>query len=322
MLCYVSLEDVEQALIQVLEAKAWDMDDKHRKQWCCSSTARFRVMARHVQQARLKNAKWTQAFQFTDEGQDDEGEAEGEETPLQAHGDDHAATYIVGWDPEQNKAWKMNMDATFRDFAKEVKVPEGAAAEDPVVATFADGSVIEIPEYTCGDFQATGTDDDQPKLKSPYYRGRLPDAGLVTIKDRKNNGVLFLAVACPEGQIAQCRGDHFGTVQDTLQKLIPLAEKYVKGNINRVELKKQLEMVKQDGGGRTSEVTTSAAAAAPAAAAAAGARSSSEKPKGSKRDKPQGSKSQPEPQTKKAKPDESDIPMFDDEDALPMGLDE
>ena len=69
------MEDVEQALIQVLEAKAWDMDDKHRKQWCCSSTAHFRVMTRHVQQARLKHAKWTQAFKFTDEGQDDEGEA-------------------------------------------------------------------------------------------------------------------------------------------------------------------------------------------------------------------------------------------------------
>ena len=43
-----------------------------------------RTLSRHgsaCAAGEAQNAKWTQAFKFTDEGQDDEGEAEGEETP-------------------------------------------------------------------------------------------------------------------------------------------------------------------------------------------------------------------------------------------------
>ena len=299
------------------------MDEKHRKQWCCSSTARFRVMARHVQQARLKNAKWTKAFEFTDEGQDDAGEAEGEETKVQQCGDDHNAIFIVGWDPEHNNAWRMDTNTSVREFATKVSAPDGASAEDAAVATFQDGSVHEIPGYTCGDLNPPGKachDKPQPdELKSPYYHGRLPDGGLVTIKDRKNGGVMFLQVVCPEGQIAQCRSDHFGTLQKTLQMLTPLAEKYVQGKMNRVEFKKQLEKAKGEAMKEVSVPTGSSNAKVASAAITA---SSQPQHSGSKRGRAQSSQ-EPEPANKKTKPaKENDAQMFDDEDAVPWGLDE
>ena len=61
MLCWVSLEDVEQALMQILLDKDWAMDEQHRKPWATSTAAKFRAQARHVQQARLKGARWATA---------------------------------------------------------------------------------------------------------------------------------------------------------------------------------------------------------------------------------------------------------------------
>ena len=61
MLCWVSLEDVEQAFMQILLDKDWAMDEQHRKQWATNTAAKFRAQARHVQQARLKGARWAMA---------------------------------------------------------------------------------------------------------------------------------------------------------------------------------------------------------------------------------------------------------------------
>jgi len=113
VLCWVSWEDVEQALIQVLEAKGWDMDERRRKPWCPSNTSRLRVMARHVQQARTKKAKWSEAFKFTDEGQaeaeddEDQGEAEDEKAEGEKDKGKAKGDFIVGWDPGRQNAWKM-----------------------------------------------------------------------------------------------------------------------------------------------------------------------------------------------------------------------
>ena len=54
MLCRVSLEDVEQALMQILLDKDWAMDEQHRKKWATSTAAKFRTQARHAQQAAKK----------------------------------------------------------------------------------------------------------------------------------------------------------------------------------------------------------------------------------------------------------------------------
>ena len=61
MLCRVSLEDVEQALMQILLDKGWAMDEQHWKPWATSTAAKFRRQARHEQQARLKGARWAMA---------------------------------------------------------------------------------------------------------------------------------------------------------------------------------------------------------------------------------------------------------------------
>ena len=93
-------------------------------------------------------------------------------------------------------------------------------------------------------------DGDQPGsskgLKSPYFHGRLSTGGLVSLKDRRNGGVLFVALTCPEGQVAQCRGDHFGSLDQTVAALTPLANDYARGVLTRVELKKELERIKKE----------------------------------------------------------------------------
>ena len=174
----------------------------------------------------------------------------------------------MGWDPEHNNAWKMDHNGKYRDFATEIKTD--GAAEDPVVAVFACGYTCGIPNYTVGDFLASKGDGEQPGsskvdgdepgsskvdgdqpgsskgLKSPYFHGRLSTGGLVSLKDRRNGGVLFVALTCPEGQVAQCRGDHFGSLEQTIAALIPLANDYVRGVLTRVELKKELERIKKE----------------------------------------------------------------------------
>ena len=185
-----------------------------------------------------------------------------------ASGGDHTpAAIVVGWDPEHNNAWKMDHNGKHREFAKEIKAD--GAAEDPVVAVFACGYTCGIPSYTVGDFLASKVDVDQPgsskvdgdqpgsskadgdqpgsskELKSPYFHGRLSDGGLVSLKDRRNGGVLFVAVTCPEGQVAQCRGDHFGSLDQTVAALIPLADRYARGVLTRVEFKKEIEILKK-----------------------------------------------------------------------------
>ena len=112
VLCWVSWEDVAQALIQVLEAKGWELDERHRKQMWTSNTGRLRTMARHVQQARVKKAKWSEALNFSDEGQaeteddEDQGEAEDETQTAEGKKDEGKAKgdFIVGWDPEHQNA--------------------------------------------------------------------------------------------------------------------------------------------------------------------------------------------------------------------------
>ena len=70
--------------------------------------------------------------------------------------------------------------------------------------------------------------------------------GLVSLKDRRNGGVRFVIVTCPEGQVAQCRGDHFGSLDQTVAALTPLADDYARGVLTRVELKKELERIKKE----------------------------------------------------------------------------
>ena len=185
------------------------------------------------------------------------GDESSQERGGMASGGDHSAAidYIVGWDPEHNNAWKMDHNGKYRDFATEIKTD--GAAEDPVVAVFACGYTCGIPNYTVGDFLASKADGDQPgsskvdgdepgsskvdgdqrgsskELKSPYFHGRLSTGGLVSLKDRRNGGVRFVVVTCPEGQVAQCRGDLFGSLDQTVAALTPLADDYARGVLTR-----------------------------------------------------------------------------------------
>ena len=267
------------------------------------------------------------------------GDESSQERGGMASGGDHSAAidYIVGWDPEHNNAWKMDHNGKYRDFATEIKTD--GAAEDPVVAVFACGYTCGIPNYTVGDFLASKADGDQPGsskvdgdepghkevdgdqpgsskgLKSPYFHGRLSTGGLVSLKDRRNGGVLFVALTCPEGQVAQCRGDHFGSLDQTVAALTPLANDYARGVLTRVELKKELERIKKE---KEKEV---------------GITTKEEKKivKQEKAEKDKTGKQPPDSSAampikkevnKKRTRDDEDTQLFDDEDTLPWGLDE
>ena len=74
----------------------------------------------------------------------------------------------------------------------------------------------------------------------------MSTGGLVSLKDRRNGGVRFVVVTCPEGQVAQCRGDHFGSLDQTVAALTPLADDYARGVLTCVELKKELERINKE----------------------------------------------------------------------------
>ena len=290
-----------------------------------------------------------QAFKFTDEGHDTASEGEqgktdecaeckkgkkgkkcGDESSQErggmASGGDHSAAidYIVGWDPEHNNAWKMDHNGKYRDFAKEIKAD--GAAEDPVVAVFACGYTCGIPNYTVGGFLASKVDGDQPgsskvggdqpgsnkELESPYFHGRLSTGGLASLKDRRNGGILFVAVTCPEGQVAQCRGDHFGSLDQTVAALTPLADDYARGVLTRVELKKELERIKKEKGQETGKKEKEQEKEIP--------KKEIPKKETIKKEIPKKEINKKEINKKGAKRTRDE--MFDDEDTLPWGLDE
>ena len=148
-----------------------------------------------------------------------------------------------------------------------------------------------------------------------YFHGRLSTGGLVSLKDRRNGGVLFVALTCPEGQVAQCRGDHFGSLDQTVAALTPLANDYARGVLTRVELKKELERIKKE---KEKEVVIT----------------TKEEKKIVKQEKAEKDKTGKQPPdssaampikkevNKKRTRDDEDTQLFDDEDTLPWGLDE
>ena len=145
---------------------------------------------------------------------------------------------------------------------------------------------------------------------------RSPDGGLVTIKDRKNGGVRFLAVVCPEGQIAQCRGDHFGGLQATIDRLKPLAEKYVTGICDRVQVKKELEAIKQEAKQEAKQGTIKQEAIKQGAIKQEAIKQEATKQEATEQE----AIKQEAPQRNKRK--RTATPIFADEDELPFPLDE
>ena len=150
-------------------------------------------------------------------------------------------------------------------------------------------------------------------LKSPYFHGRLSTGGLVSLKDRRNGGVLFVALACPEGQVAQCRGDHFGSLDQTVAALTPLANDYARGVLTRVELKKELERIKEE---KEKEVGITTKEEKKIVK-----QEKAEKDKTGKQP-PDSSAAMPIKKEVNKKRTRDDEKMFDDEDTLPWGLDE
>eukprot|EP00972_Heterocapsa_arctica_P059769 8814458-Heterocapsa_arctica.AAC.1 len=65
--------------------KEWEMPEAETKRWANDMAARFRVMARHLQQARVKKTKWVGDFGFIEEGMNDDD----------ADDDDEAASATV-----------------------------------------------------------------------------------------------------------------------------------------------------------------------------------------------------------------------------------
>ena len=152
----------------------------------------------------------------------------------------------------------------------------------------------------------------------------MSPSGLVSLKDRRNGGVLFVALTCPEGQVAQCRGDHFGSLDQTVAALIPLANDYARGVFTRAELKKELERIKKE---KEKEVVITTKEEEKIVK-----QEKAEKEKTVKQDvvittkekvvkqgKEKIVKQEKEANKKRTRDDET---MFDDEDTLPWGLDE
>ena len=209
---------------QHIDAGDWHMDTKTQNEWVCHTAQQLRVMARHVQQARVKKTKWVAAFGFGEATEGDGSETDDGEHPMDAetpHDEldgepmeaDEDFGYIVGWDPEHNNAWRM---ATFaasptREFATKVECPPGAGDEDLMVGTWDDGVTSEISGYTCGDFRqrskgqcAASGHDSKGVFRS--WRTQTTDGKTVFIEKRVHQGKQLLAISDSEGPGDSFRG--------------------------------------------------------------------------------------------------------------------
>ena len=122
---------IRSALLGVASMKqqAWGFSDGDCKQWSCDLQERLRRMCRHVAQAKIKPTppKWL-AFVLSQTGAVDatSGCVAEDDLPAalpktgQPPPADQQAAYLVGWDGEQEAAWRVAADADTaeREFTK------------------------------------------------------------------------------------------------------------------------------------------------------------------------------------------------------------
>ena len=92
--------------------------------------------------------------------------------------------------------------------------------------------------------------DDSPTAadptvwKSPYFSELDKEGKRISVVDRLNGKVHFLAIKMKDGQVAQARADAFGDIYSTVKVLVSFAKRLHAGTIDRITIKTELDQLK------------------------------------------------------------------------------
>ena len=88
--------------------------------------------------------------------------------------------------------------------------------------------------------------EDPQVFKSPYFSELDQEGKRVSVLDRWNGKVHFIAIKTKDGQVAQSRADAFGDIYKTVKVLISFAKGLTAGTLHRITVKTELEKLKNE----------------------------------------------------------------------------
>lgn len=163
---------VSQVFNDLVEEKKWDLRGAEKDSFVSTLTARFRMQARHLKQSQCKKRQWISEFGLdqtvavatggsaviTADGEAAAPTTASAGTTLEAPAAPAAASqgasytdevadtvgdYVVGFDPEQMKAWRQPRGSKVKEFADDHIIP--IELQMNIKATWADGTSAEVP---------------------------------------------------------------------------------------------------------------------------------------------------------------------------------
>jgi hypothetical protein len=230
--------------------KSWRFTDQDLEDFSIDVGQSLRMMCRHFSQAMSKKnrPKWVDEILGVPPqpcvaggevgGEDEEGEEE-EEEEEQAQQQEPVATllkkpaaatatasssktsaghtFFVGYDPQSQAAWRATSSTSLKECTKTFLVPEGAKAEDSMLACWPDGWQHEIAALTVGQFEALQLSQDGPEKTKGKGGGRpckpaFATFGKYSVREKQDRSLLIYISDDSAGkrQICQLAADKLG----------------------------------------------------------------------------------------------------------------
>ena len=176
---------------------AWNLPEKEKAEWITRSDLRFRTMARHMAQNKLKKPHWY--TKLVGGMHDDDGNAENVSDDARDSGVAQAdeSDYTYSFHKEFGKPYRVRIGDKkgLEDFG-EIAVPSlSAARTDPVVGMWKDGTTHPIKELTVERYLLSKDGAGAVKSGShpPKPRLRKKTGGTMSSFTAKDNSLLKVA---------------------------------------------------------------------------------------------------------------------------------
>ena len=146
---------------------------------------------------------------------------------------------FYGYDEEHKKAWRQ-VEGGQREFAVSVTAPEESKGTDPALATWLDGEVRLMPQLTVDDLlHVTALAQKRPSSKRGdcWWTGTQLATGLyMRISNKAERHRKISIVKVGNNQLVMVKTSLFSSEAAAAQFLVPIAEKYSKGEITKEEV--------------------------------------------------------------------------------------
>jgi hypothetical protein len=240
---------MEKAVAKLFDEKykVWSMKPEHKDDWVVTITRRLRNIGRVVHQGCMETsaAAWVKGLPWRAVSFDPD------DKPAAASASSAAAEYFYGWNEEILRAWRCKVGTKAKELSMPIVIPEGASADDVVEATWFDGMVYEVPNFTVSEFKAKSAGTVKPSAGVLWCDEHSISHNKLTLSQRVDRSLL-LSLWEQSRQILQVRLDAFGPIGSQKQQLEEsdpillkaldfmkgIAVDYKTGKLQRSDLKK------------------------------------------------------------------------------------